>query len=107
MPAVALTDSNGLYAAVSFLQAAKKAHPTHRRVGLDSNGIMEQVLPSFRAQRDRFLSARLLRREISLFLLATRHSSLDCAPRDDMEGYSNLCQLVTLRHLAQQIVHKT
>ena len=63
MPAVALTDTNGLYAAVSFYQAAKKTgiQPI-LGVVLD----VECAPPSFRAQRDRFLSARLLRREISL-----------------------------------------
>ena len=35
MPAVALTDTNGLYAAVSFYQAAKKnRHQSHRRRGV-------------------------------------------------------------------------
>ncbi len=100
MPAVALTDTNGLYAAVKFYKLAQevKIKPI---VGVTLD--VESV-PSFRAQRDRFLSARLLRREISLVLsrhspLATRHSTSFVLLAADMEGYSNLCQLATLRHL--------
>ena len=87
MPAVALTDTNGLYAAVSFYQAAKNA------------GIKPIVGVSLDVSR--------------LPELVTRHSSLATSFREkrndpsiqlvllaaDMEGYSNLCQLVTLRHL--------
>jgi DNA polymerase III subunit alpha len=87
MPAVALTDNNGLYASVSFYQAAKKA-------GIQSIiGVVLDVSP--------------------LPELATRHSPLITSFPEttnstsatltllamDMEGYSNLCQLVTLRHL--------
>jgi DNA-directed DNA polymerase III PolC len=87
MPAVALTDSNGLYAAVSFYKAAKeKGIKPIVGVALDVSRLPE---------------------------LATRHSSLATSfheTRNDpsmqlvllatnMEGYSNLCQLVTLRHL--------
>jgi DNA-directed DNA polymerase III PolC len=101
MPAVALTDTNGLYTAVSFYQAAKKAG-IKPIVGVVLD--VECAPPSFRAQRDRFLSARLLRREISPVLsrhspLVTRHSASIVLLATDMEGYSNLCQLVTLRHL--------
>src|SRR5438552_1785583 len=81
MPAVALTDTNGLYAAVSFYQAAKKAgiHP--------SVGVVLDV--EFYVSSEPFRNCK------------TRHST--SAPLRlrgaDMEGYSNLCQLVTLRHL--------
>src|SRR5438093_164127 len=101
MPAVALTDTNGLYAAVQFYKLAQEARiKAIVGVALD----VESVPPSFRAQRDRFLSARLLRREISPVLshhspLVTRHSTSIVLLAMDMEGYSNLCQLVTLRHL--------
>ena len=65
MPAVALTDTNGLYAAVQFYKLAQEARiKAIVGVALD----VESVPPSFRAQRDRFLSARLLRRENSLHL---------------------------------------
>ena len=69
MPAVALTDTNGLYAAVSFYQAAKK-------VGVKP--IVGVALELDRGKSD----------GSAIVLLAA-----------DMEGYSNLCQLVTLRHL--------
>jgi DNA polymerase III subunit alpha len=87
MPAVALTDTNGLYAAVPFYQAAKKA-------GIQPIiGVVLDVSP--------------------LSELATRHSPLATSFQEtkhstgatltllamDMEGYSNLCQLTTLRHL--------
>jgi DNA-directed DNA polymerase III PolC len=87
MPAVALTDTDGLYAAVPFYQAAKRA------------GVKPIVGVALDASR--------------LPELATRHSPLATSFHEkrndpsmqlvllaaDMEGYSNLCQLVTLRHL--------
>jgi DNA-directed DNA polymerase III PolC len=90
MPAVALTDTNGLYAAVSFYQAAKKAgiQPIIGVV-LDVEW-RHEVGFSVISSAARNLSA-------SCSPLATRHSMVLLAA--DMEGYSNLCQLVTLRHL--------
>jgi DNA polymerase III subunit alpha len=103
MPAVALTDTNGLYAAVEFYQAAKKAH-IRPIVGvvLDvkvGNGNDDEILRF--AQNDKQKQQRSA-------LVQSSH----CARNDggekttpivllamDMEGYSNLCQLVTLRHL--------
>ena len=83
MPAVALTDTNGLYAAMSFYQAAKAA-------GVKPIvGVVIDV--EFRASHpaDRNLkSENRNSRSVAMVLLAA-----------DMEGYSNLCQLVTLRHL--------
>jgi len=83
MPAVALTDTNGLYAAVSFYKAAKAK-------GI--NPIVGVVLDvEFRISSDAFRNPKNEIRNSSsapLTLLAA-----------DMEGYSNLCQLVTLRHL--------
>jgi DNA-directed DNA polymerase III PolC len=83
MPAVALTDTNGLYAAVSFHQAAKKA-------GIQP--IIGVVLDiEFRISSDAFRNPKNEMRNSAsapLTLLAM-----------DMDGYSNLCQLVTLRHL--------
>ena len=83
MPAVALTDTNGLYAAVSFYQAAKKA-------GI--NPIVGVVLDvEFYVSSEPFRNCKTKTRHLTsgpLTLLAA-----------DMEGYSNLCQLVTLRHL--------
>ena len=83
MPAVALTDSNGLYAAVPFYKAALKA-------GIKPIvGVVLDV--EFGVSNDEFRhSKNEIRNPQStpLTLLAA-----------DMEGYSNLCQLVTLRHL--------
>jgi len=83
MPAVALTDTNGLYAAVSFYQAARKAGITP----------IVGVTLDFEFRTSNFAPRGLkngTRNPLStpLVLLAT-----------NMEGYSNLCQLVTLRHL--------
>jgi DNA-directed DNA polymerase III PolC len=87
MPAVALTDSNGLYAAVPFYKAALEAGiKPIVGVALDVSHLPELVTrhsplaTSFHKTRN-FPSMQLV-------LLAA-----------DMEGYSNLCQLVTLRHL--------
>src|SRR5438309_3214520 len=88
MPAVALTDTNGLYAAVQFYKLAKEAGikpivgvAIQWRVtsGEWREGIGE--IPHC-ARNDRRTHS------MSLVLLAA-----------DREGYSNLCQLVTLRHL--------
>jgi DNA-directed DNA polymerase III PolC len=87
MPAVALTDTNGLYAAVPFYQAAKKAgiQPIVG-VALDVSRLPElatchsPLATSFHETRNA--------PSMQLVLLAA-----------DIEGYSNLCQLVTLRHL--------
>ena len=87
MPAVALTDTNGLYAAVQFYKLAQEAGIKPLvGVALDVSRLPELVTrhsplaTSFHKTRN-FPS-------IQLVLLAA-----------DMEGYSNLCQLVTLRHL--------
>ncbi len=91
MPAVALTDTNGLYAAVPFYQAAKKAG-IKPIVGVTLDVAMadgEREIPRLRADENHRPSARNDSfKSMSLVLLAA-----------DMEGYSNLCQLVTLRHL--------
>ncbi|HET8922386.1 MAG TPA: DNA polymerase III subunit alpha [Candidatus Acidoferrum sp.] len=83
MPAVALTDTNGLYAAVPFYQAAQKE-------GIKPIvGVTLDV--EFRISNDVFRKSKVESRDstsVPLTLLAA-----------DMEGYSNLCQLVTLRHL--------
>src|SRR5204863_958122 len=91
MPAVALTDTNGLYAAVQFYKLAQEAGiKSIVGVALDvamHNGGRE--IPRLRADKNIRPSARNDSFEnITMVLLAA-----------DMEGYSNLCQLVTLRHL--------
>ena len=83
MPAVALTDLNGLYAAVPFYKAAQSA-------GIKPIvGVVLDV--EFGASNDAFRNSKneiQNSQSTQLTLLAA-----------DMEGYSNLCQLVTLRHL--------
>ena len=91
MPAVALTDTVGLYAAVSFYQAAKKAGVKPIvGVALDVEFRISSD-PSAALRTSTFRNSKLEIRNstsVPLTLLAA-----------DMEGYSNLCQLVTLRHL--------
>ncbi len=98
MPAVALTDTNGMYAAVSFYQAARKAG-VKPIVGVVLDVNVEdrrREIPPLRADKnhpDRAGTGRPSGRDdsfqsMTIVLLAA-----------DMEGYSNLCQLVTLRHL--------
>jgi DNA-directed DNA polymerase III PolC len=91
MPAVALTDSNGMYAAVSFYKAAKKAGikpivgavlDVEFRISNDSSADLRKS--SFRNSKNEMRNSA----SVPLTLLAA-----------DMEGYSNLCQLVTLRYL--------
>ena len=85
MPAVALTDTNGMYAAVPFYQAAKKAG----------------VKPIVGMTLDVEMRGREKEREISR--CARNDEKLPSAAvvllAADMEGYSNLCRLVTLRQL--------
>ena len=83
MSAVALTDTNGLYAAVPFYQAATAA-------GIKPIvGVMIDVefpVSHFTSRNSK--NENRNSQSVPMVLLAA-----------DMEGYSNLCQLVTLRHL--------
>ena len=83
MTAVALTDTNGLYAAVPFYQAATTA-------GIKPIvGVVIDI--EFRASHSASRNSKNENQHsqsVAMVLLAV-----------DMEGYSNLCQLVTLRHL--------
>ncbi|HEV1993585.1 MAG TPA: DNA polymerase III subunit alpha, partial [Candidatus Acidoferrum sp.] len=91
MPAVALTDTNGLYAAVSFYQAAKRAGiKPIVGVVLDVEWSQDRrKIPSDKVGTfGRFARNDGNKPSATLVLLAA-----------DMEGYNNLCQLVTLRHL--------
>ena len=83
MPAVALTDTNGLYAAVPFYQAAKAAG-VKPIVGVVID--VEFRVSYFEGRNSKNENQHL--QSLPMVLLAA-----------DMEGYSNLCQLVTLRHL--------
>jgi DNA polymerase-3 subunit alpha len=83
MPAVALTDTNGLYAAVPFYQAAKTAG-VKPLVGVT----LDVQWPENQTEILRPARNEGSTHTVEIVLLAA-----------DMEGYSNLCQLVTLRHL--------
>jgi DNA polymerase-3 subunit alpha len=86
MPAVALTDTNGLYAAVPFYQAATAAGiKPIVGVTLDVQWLQNQrEIPRYARNDGAAKSAN----SAAIVLLAA-----------NMDGYSNLCQLVTLRHL--------
>src|ERR1700676_1176674 len=86
MPAVALTDSNGMYAAVPFYQAARAAK-VKPIVGVVLDVEWGEGQPGENEQIQRQCKGTG-GREVRLVLLAA-----------DMQGYSNLCQLTTLRHL--------
>src|SRR2546428_1073581 len=83
MSAVALTDTNGLYAAVPFYQADTKAC-VKPIVGVALDVGFHISSDAFRNSKNETRNST----SMPLTLLAA-----------DMEGYSNLCQLVTLRHL--------
>ena len=93
MPAVALTDTNGMYAAIPFYQAARKAG-VKPIIGVVLDVEMRvarggREIPRLRADKNHRPSARDDNSvAVPLVLLAM-----------DAEGYSNLCQLTTLRHL--------
>jgi len=91
MSAVALTDTNGMYAAVPFYQAAKKAKiKAILGVVLDVEWrCIEREIPRLRAGKSSRLSARDDGSAIAPLVLLS----------EDVTGYGNLCQLTTLRHL--------
>ncbi len=81
MPAVALTDTNGMYATVGFYQAARKAG-VKPIVGVQIDVEWRVASGEWREKKKQEVQS------VPVVLLAA-----------DMEGYSHLCQLVTLRHL--------
>ena len=83
MSAVALTDTNGLYAAVPFYQAAT-AVGIKPIVGV----VLDVEFPVSHFEARNSTDNNRNSQSVPMVLLAA-----------DMEGYSNLCQLVTLRHL--------
>jgi DNA-directed DNA polymerase III PolC len=98
MPAVALTDTNGMYAAVPFYQAARAAG-VKPIVGVtlevERSGPSGKLAASeFRSRRNAapFGSARGKRDDSSVSVPMVLLTA-------DAAGYSNLCQLTTLRHL--------
>jgi DNA-directed DNA polymerase III PolC len=97
MPAVALTDTNGMYAAVGFYQAARAAG-VKPIVGVT----LDVQWPFGFTQDKRVTSGPSLTLRASEWREKKKREA-ESAPvvllAADMEGYSNLCQLVTLRHL--------
>ena len=83
MPAVALTDTNGLYAAVPFYKTAKDSG-IKPIVGVTLD--VEFRVSNFETRNSKNETRNP--KSVPMVLLAT-----------NMEGYSNLCQLTTLRHL--------
>jgi len=99
MSAVALTDTNGLYAAVQFYKLAQKAKikpivgvvlDVEFRISSDPSAALRTS--AFRNSKNETRNST----STTLTLLAM-----------DMEGYSNLCQLVTLRHLGTTKLSQT
>jgi len=99
MPAVALTDTNGMYAAIPFYQAARaaKVKPILGVVldvewkvksGPSKAGVVSEEGGNSTLENRNSKSETRKAPVIPLVLLAM-----------DMDGYSNLCQLTTLRHL--------
>lgn len=83
MPAVALTDTNGMYAAVPFYQAATKAG-VKPIVGVVLDVEFSTSMSVGRNSKPETRNSA----SVPMVLLAA-----------DAAGYSNLCQLTTLRHL--------
>src|SRR5467141_3957212 len=101
MPAVALTDTNGLYAAVQFYKFAQEAK-IKPIVGVTLDVSLSPEL----ATRHSFTPTGSGPTVYPNPVGATSSHKMRNAPSmqlvllaADMEGYSNLCQLVTLRHL--------
>src|SRR5216683_3143548 len=101
MPAVALTDTNGLYAAVQFYKFAQEAK-IKPIVGVTLDVSLSPEL----ATRHSFTPTGSGPTVYPSPVGATSSHKTRNAPSmqlvllaADMEGYSNLCQLVTLRHL--------
>jgi len=87
MPAVALTDTDGLYAAVPFYQAARKAG-VKPVVGVALEVALEAALPVSKGETRNSKCEIRDAACVPLVLLAA-----------NAEGYGNLCRLVTQRQL--------
>src|SRR5208282_6047365 len=88
MPAVALTDTNGMHAAVPFYQKAKEA-----RVKPILGVVLDVAVEMKNGERRRAKNETRNTPSAPVVLLAA-----------DAAGYSNLCQLTTLRHLNEKPV---
>src|SRR5712691_10135839 len=91
MPAVALTDTNGLYAAVKFYKLAQEA-----RIKAIVGVVLDTEFPMSTGPSATLRKSALRNSKSETQNSASVPLTLLAA---DMEGYSNLCQLVTLRHL--------
>jgi DNA-directed DNA polymerase III PolC len=91
MPAVALTDTNGLYAAVQFYKLAQEV-----RIKAIVGVALDVEFPMSTDPSAPLRKSALRNSENETQNLASVPLTLLAA---DMEGYSNLCHLVTLRHL--------
>jgi DNA polymerase III subunit alpha len=91
MPAVALTDTNGLYAAVQFYKLAQEA-----KVKAIVGVVLDVEFPISRDPSAAPWASALRNPKNETQSSVSAPLTLLAA---DMEGYSNLCQLVTLRHL--------
>ncbi len=102
MPAVALTDTNGLYAAVQFYKLAQEAKiKPIVGVTLDVSRLPEFATHhSFTPSPEGPLVYPERSRGATSFHKTQNFPSMQLVLLAvDMEGYSNLCRLVTLRHL--------
>src|SRR6266481_5549308 len=102
MPAVALTDTNGLYAAVQFYKLAQEAKVKPIvGVALDVSRLPEfATRHSFTPSPEGPLVYPERSRGATSFHKMQNFPSMQLVLlAADMEGYSNLCQLVTLQHL--------
>src|SRR5258707_6166180 len=109
MPAVALTDTNGMYAAVPFYKKALDAGiKPIVGVAIDiqwrvTSGPSHLSAVNEWGEGIRGISSRERRAEAQSSRWARNDERTHSMPivllAADMEGYSNLCQLVTLRHL--------
>jgi len=90
MPAVALTDTNGMYAAVPFYQKAKDAGVKPVIGVVLDIGSGGWRAPSAEKQKVKDRKEAKDTSSVPMVLLAT-----------DAAGYGNLCQLTTLRHLGE------
>jgi len=94
-PAVALTDTNGLYGAVPFYQAARAA-------GIKPIvGTLLDVATGFSPAS----SPPSGRQDVHLKVGTTTASDSILLLAENAVGYSNLCRLVTLRHLEDRPIH--
>src|SRR5215467_6932600 len=89
MPAVALTDTNGMYAAIPFYKEAL-AHGIKPIVGAKLD--IDRELSPIRSQHSSSVSSHHSP-------LAARHFTPTVLLAENAEGYSNLCRLTTLRQM--------